>query len=135
MIMLTNEEEAALRKKYFPRVSWTENGPVRRLYKTRPAGEGDVLSILLALAERECFIAPGQRAVTGGAEECLDAFRSKAADKSIAMIFGDSIAAHWSDISLAPAEDGWQLMAVRSEEGENLVALAHGEGLLRFRRA
>lgn len=135
MIMLTNEEETALRKKYFPRVTWTENGPVRRLYKTCPAGEGDALSILLALAERELFIAPGQRAIIGGAEECLDAFRRKAADKSIAMIFGNSLAAHWCDISLEPAEEGWQLMAVRSEEGENLVALAHSEGLLRFKRA
>lgn len=134
MIMLTNEEEAALRKKYFPRVTWTENGPIRRLYKVRPAGEGDTLSLLLALAERELFIAPGQRAVTGGAEMCLEAFRQKAGDKSIAMIFGDGLAAHWSDISLEPAEEGWQLMAVRSEEGENLVALAHGEGLLRFKR-
>ena len=134
MIMSTNEE-AALRKKYFPRVTWTEDGPIRRLYKVRPAEEGDTLAILLALAERELFIAPGQRSVTGGAEVCLDAFRSKAADKSIAMIFGDCLAAHWSDISLEPAEEGWQLMAVRSEEGENLVALAHSEGLLRFKRA
>ena len=134
MIMLTNEEEAALRKKYFPRVTWTENGPVRRLYKTCPTGEGDALSILLALAERELFIAPGQRAVTGGAEACLDAFRNKAADKSIAMIFGAGLDAHWCDIALEPAEEGWQLMVVRSEEGENLVALAHSEGLLRFKR-
>jgi len=132
--MLTKEEEAALRKKYFPRVTWTENGPVRRLYKTRPAEEGDTLAILLALAERALFIAPGQRAVTGGAEACFEAFRSKTVDKSVAMIFGDSLTAHWSDISLEPAEEGWQLMAVRSEEGENLVALAHSEGLLRFKR-
>lgn len=133
--MLTMEEEAALRKKYFPRVTWTENGPVRRLYKVCPAGEGTVLEILVSLAERELFVAPGQRAVIGGAEECLAAFRSKAADKSIAMIFGASLEAHWSDVSLEPAEEGWQRMAVRSEEGENLVALAHGEGLLRFKKA
>ena len=133
MIMLT-DEETALRKKYFPRVTWTENGPIRRLYRVRPAEEGDTLAILLALAERECFIAPGQRAVTGGAEDCLEAFRSKASDKTVAMVFGNSLAAHWSDISLEPAAEGWQLVAVRSEEGENLVALAHSEGLLRFKR-
>lgn len=133
--MLTKEEEVALRKKYFPRVAWTEKGPLRRLYKTCPAGEGEVLSILLALAEREGFIAPGQRAVTGGAEECIAAFRQKAAEGSVALIFGTSLAAHWSDLSLEEDGEGWQYLAVRSEEGENLVALAHGEGLLRFRRA
>lgn len=135
MIMLTKDEEMSLRKKYFPRVDWTERGPIRRLYKTRPTEGEDVLEILLALAEREGFIAPGQRGIVGGAAECLAAFRQKGADRSIAMIFGRGMDAHWSDLSLEPAEDGWQLLAVRSEEGENLVALAHGEGLLRFRRA
>ena len=134
MIMLTNEEENALRKKYFPRVTWTGNGPVRRLYKVCPTGEGTVLEILISLAERELFIAPGQHAVVGGEEECLTAFQSKTADCTIAMVFGNSLEAHWSDISLAPAENGWQPMAVRSEEGENLVALAHSEGLLRFKK-
>ncbi len=133
--MLTMEEEAALRKKYFPRVTWGENGPVRRLYWVAPVEAGTVLEILRALGEREGFIAPGQRAVTGGAEECLAAFRGKAADPTIALVFGDGLDSHWSDIALAPAEEGWQLMAVRSEEGENLVSLAHCEGLLRFKRA
>ena len=132
--IMSTEEETALRRKYFPRVSWTELGPVRRLYRVRPAGEGTALAALLALAERAGFIAPGQRAVIGGAAECLAAFRRRAADPSVALVFGDSMAAHWSDISLAPAEEGWQLMAVRSEEGENLIALANGEGLLRFKR-
>lgn len=137
MIMLTNEEEAALRKKFFPRVEWTDNGPIRRMYRVRPAAEGEaVTDILLALGEREGFIAPGQRAVTGDAEACLAAFRQKATDRSVALIFGLEMAAHWCDIAVDAADaDGWQLIAVRSEEGENLTALAHGEGLLRFRRA
>ena len=136
--MLTKEETAALRKKYFPRVEWTERGPLRRLYRVRPAAEEgvSVTDILLDLGEREGFIAPGQHAVTGVAETCLAAFRQKAADKSVALIFGTEMAAHWCDIAVdAPDEEGWQLMAVRSEEGENLTALAHSEGLLRFKRA
>lgn len=135
--MLTDEETAVLRKKYFPRVEWTERGPLRRLYRVRPAGEGaSVTELLLALGEREGFVAPGQHAVTGDAGVCEDAFRQKAADKSVALIFGTEMAAHWCDIAVdAPNEEGWQLMAVRSEEGENLTALAHSEGLLRFRRA
>ena len=135
--MLTNEEAAALRKKYFPRVEWTDMGPVRRRYRVRPAAEGtSVTDILLALGEREGFIAPGQQAAVGDAGACEAAFRQKAADKSVALIFGMETAAHWCDIAVAdPDGEGWQLMLVRSEEGENLVALAHGEGLLRFRRA
>lgn len=137
MIMLTNEEAAALRKKFFPRVEWTEEGPIRRLYRVRPAAEGTgVTDILLALGEREGFIAPGQSAVTGDAGACFAAFRQKAADRSVTLIFGLEMAAHWCDIAVdVPDGEGWQRMAVRSEEGENLIALAHSEGLLRFKRA
>jgi hypothetical protein len=135
--MLTNEEQAALRKKYFPRVSWTEQGPVRRVYLVRTVTPGaDVIQTLIALAQREWFIEPGQRAVVGNADQTLLAFRSRATDKTVGMIFGAELGAHWCDLALgAPDEDSWQTMIVRSEEAENLVALAHNEGLLRFRRA
>ena len=136
MIMLTDEETAALRRKYFPRVEWTDMGPVRRRYRVRPAGAGKVTDILLALGEREGFLAPGQRAAVGDSGVCMEAFRRKAADKSVALIFGTELSAQWCDVAVAaPDGEGWQLLLVRSEEGENLVALAHGEGLLRFKRA
>ena len=125
----------ALKKKYFPRVPWTEDGPVRRLYRAR-AAEGGVLAVLAALAEREGFTEPGQETVSGGAEECLAAFQRKAAGEPVGMIFGETLAAHWCDIAADPPDgDGWQRMIVRSEEGENLTALAHNEGLLQFRKA
>lgn len=134
---MTGEEQAALKKKYFPRVPWTENGPVRRLYRANTAaGDGAVLAALAALAEREGFNAPGEAAVIGGAADCLAAFRQKAAGGRIGMIFGAALAAHWCDIAAGEADaDGWRTLIVRSEEGENLTALAHNEGLLRFRRA
>lgn len=138
MIMLTKEEQEALRKKYFPRVPWTELGPVRRTYLVRTAAGASeaVTEAVAALAEREGFIEPGQRAVIGDADAALAAFRARPADAAIGMIFGTEAAAHWCDISVdPPGEDGWQRMLVRSEEGENLIALAHAEGILRFRRA
>ena len=125
----------ALKKKYFPRVPWTEDGPVRRQYRAR-AAEGGVLAVLAALAEREGFTEPGQATVAGGAEACLAAFARKAAGEPVGMIFGETLAAHWCDIAADPPDsDGWQRMIVRSEEGENLTALAHNEGLLQFRKA
>ncbi len=134
--MLTNEELAALKKKYFPRVPWTEEGPVRRVYRVIAAQDGDVLSVLAELAVREGFTGPEERAVIGDAAACLDAFREKAAGGAVGMIFGAELSAHWCDIAAGKADaDGWRKLIVRSEEGENLTALAHNEGLLRFRRA
>ncbi len=134
---LTEEERKALQKRYFPRVPWGDQGPVRRRYKVRNADgvPGSPTDALIALAKDAHFIAPDQHAVTGGPEEGLEAFRHKAEDPSIGMIFGDSIDAHWCDIAVeAPDPEGWHRLIVRSEEGENLIALAHEEGLLRFRR-
>lgn len=130
-------EHEALKKKYFPRVPWTVNGPVRRRYMARPMdGSASVTEALAALARREGFTEAGQRAVCGGAEETFAAFRRKPEDSAIGMIFGTETAAHWCDIACgAPDPEGWQLLLVRSEEGENLTALAHAEGVLRFRKA
>ena len=124
-----------LKKKYFPRVPWGENGPVRRTYRAR-AAEGSALEAITSLAEREGFTEPGQEPVTGGAEACLAAFGRKAAGEPVGMIFGNTLDAHWCDIAAGPPDaDGWQRFVVRSEEGENLTALAHNEGILQFRRA
>lgn len=135
--MLTNEEEAALRKKYFPRVPWSEaDGPVRRAYLVRAADGSEAGAVLAALAESEGFTEPGQRSVTGDREVCSAAFREKAAGGAVGMIFGTETAARWCDIALDPPDGtGWQRMLVRSEEGENLTALSHALGLMRFRRA
>lgn len=135
---MTDEEFQTLKKKFFPRVAWTENGPVRRAYLVKPAAGAyaSAEEALAALAEREGFTAPGRRTVTGGAEETLAAFRAKARGEAVGMVFGTELSACWCDAALsAPDGDGWQKLIVRSEEGENLVALAHCEGLLRFRRA
>ncbi len=130
------DETEALKRKYFPRVPWTERGPVRRRYLARPAdGSGTVPEALARLAEREGFTAPGEATVIGGAEETFAAFRQKAAGGPARMILGTEPAAHWCDAACGPADaDGWQELVVRSEEGENLTALAHNEGVLRFRR-
>lgn len=134
MNAMTQDERAALIKKYFPRVPWTDDGPVRRQYLAKAVSGGDVTAALAALAEREGFTEPGQRTVTGDADVCLAAFRAKSSG-GVGMILGMEIAAHWCDIAAdRPDADGWQPLIVRSEEGENLLALAHGEGLLRFRR-
>ena len=126
----------ALKKKYFPRVPWdAENGPVRRVYRARAEGT-DVLDALVSLAEREGFTEPGQTTVTGGAEACLEAFREKAAGRPVGMVFGTETDAHFCDVALAPPDgDGWRRYLVRSEEGENLTALAHNLGLIQFKKA
>lgn len=128
-------DKDVLKKKYFPRVPWGENGPVRRQYRVR-AARGEAADVLAALAEREGFTGPGREAVRGGAAACLCAFEQKAAGAAVGMIFGTETAAHWCDIAVeAPAADGWQNLIVRSEEGENLLALAYNEGVLQFRKA
>lgn len=134
--MLTEEEREALRKKIFPRVEWTELGPVRRMYRVKAAEESEtVLEVLCDLARQEGFTAPGLQGVTGGAKETLEAFRKKAQGDDPGMVFGTGLDAHWCDIALdTPDSEGWQRLIVRSEEGENLIALAHNLGLLRFRR-
>lgn len=134
--MLTEEERDALRKKFFPRVEWTELGPVRRIYRVKAAEKSETtLEVLSALARQEGFTAPGLQGVTGGAETTLAAFRSKAQGDDLGMVFGTELEAHWCDIALdAPDSEGWQRIIVRSEEGENLIALAHNLALLRFRR-
>lgn len=135
--MLNEEERTALQKKMFPRVEWTELGPVRRMYRAKAADEAQsVLETLSALAKQEGFTAPGLPGVTGGSEETLEAFRRKAAGDDPGMVFGTDTQVYWCDIALdAPDSEGWQRLIVRSEEGENLVALAHNMGLLRFSRA
>lgn len=133
---LEDEALEALRRKYFPRVPWTEQGPVRRRYRVKAAEGESAAAELIRLAQNERFIEPGQSAVMGNARACLDAFGKKAADSSIAMVFGQGLDAHWCDIAFGPAdEEGWQEMIIRSEEGENLIALANAAGVLRFRRA
>ena len=135
-MMLTEQEYETLRKKFFPRVPWTDDGPVRRRYLVRATSEESVVDALIWLARSEQFIGPGQEAVTGGADACLVAFRKRAVDSGVAMIFGAELAAHWCDLALGePDDEGWQEMIVRSEEAENLIALAHARGILRFRKA
>ena len=132
----TNEREA-LRKRFFPRVPWTEKGPVRRRYMAGTAdGDCSVPEALARLAEREGFTEPGQETVLGNAAETEAAFRKKADGGAVGMIFGTETDAVWCDIACGPAgAEGFCEMLVRSEEGENLTALAYCEGLLRFRRA
>lgn len=133
--MLTDPEQEALRKKYFPRVPWTEDGPVRRRYLTKAASGEDVIAELVRLAQAERFIAPGRQAVMGNAAACLESFRRRGGEDTV-LIFGSGLDAHWCDLALGTADDeGWQEMIVRSEEAENLIALAHAVGALRFRKA
>ena len=122
----------ALRKRYFPRIPWTADGPVRRRYRAKTEGR-TVAEALEELALKEGFIAPGERAVSGGPEACLAAMRGRGERDT--LIFGDGAEAVWCDLALGPAEeDGWQELIVRSEEAENLTALAHAVGAVRFRR-
>ena len=122
----------ALRKRYFPRIPWTDEGPVRRRYMAKAEGK-TVAQALEGLALSEGFIAPGERAVTGGPEACLAAMQARGERDT--LIFGDGADAVWCDLALGPADgDGWQMLIVRSEEAENLTALAHNLGAVRFRR-
>ena len=123
----------ALRKKYFPRVPWTEAGPVRRRYRARAEGR-TVAQALEALALSEGFIAPDRRAVAGDGERCLTAFWT--GENEGTLVFGLGADALWCDLALAePDSDGWQALTVRSEEAENLIALAHAVGAVRFKKA
>lgn len=132
---VTDSDFERMKKKFFPRVPWTDEGPVRRMYLARPSGQTDILSVLEELAVREGFADARRRCVRGGAEPCLEAFCEKAGEGTVGLILGEEPAAHWCDVAVGiPREDGWQKLIVRSEEGENLTALAHNEGVLRFRR-
>ena len=129
-----DEELEALRRKYFPRVPWGPAGPVRRRYLARAAEDGrTVAQALEALAAAEGFIGPGQRAVLGDGAACLEAFRRRAGEDT--MVLGLGLDAHWCDFALGPVDEGgWQELLVRSEEAENLTALAHALGAVRFKR-
>lgn len=133
--VFADEALEALRRKFFPRIPWTEAGPVRRRYIARAAEPGrSVEDALAALAKAEGFIGPGEEAVCGGAETCLAAFRIRG-ERDI-LVFGRGLDVVWCDFALGPAgEDGWQELIVRSEEAENLTALAHAVGAVRFRPA
>ena len=121
-----------LRKRYFPRVPWGPDGPVRRRYLAQ-AADGDVAAALEALALSEGFIAPGGRAVQGGPEVCLAAFRQR--DGEDRLVFGRGQDVCWCDLALSePDDDGWQVLTVRSETAENLVALASASGAVRFKK-
>ena len=122
----------ALRKRYFPRILWTDEGPVRRRYLAKAEGR-TVAEALEALALAEGFIAPGERAISGGPEECLAAMQTKGGADT--LIFGQGLDVVWCDLAIGPADgDGWQMLIVRSEEAENLTALAHAVGAVRFKR-
>lgn len=133
--IFAEDDLEALRRKYFPRVPWTEAGPVRRRYRARAVREGQTVEDALeALAKAEGFVGPGQEAVSGGGAACLAAFRARSGRDIV--VFGRGLDVVWCDFALGPAgEDGWQELIVRSEEAENLTALAHAVGAVRFKRA
>lgn len=133
--VFAEDDLEALRRKYFPRIVWGTQGPVRRRYRTRAAEGQQVLQALDALARAEGFIGPGQRAVCADGDGCLRAMRQKGADESVAMVFGQGLDVFWCDLALGPVgADGWQEIVVRSEEAENLIALAHAVGALLFQK-
>ena len=122
----------ALRRRHFPRVPWGPQGPVRRRYRAKAEGQS-VAAALEALALAEGFIPPGGRAVQGGPEACLAAFRQADGGED-GLVFGQGLDVYWCDLALSePDGDGWQTVAVRSERAENLIALAHAVGAVHFR--
>ena len=130
--VFTDPALEALRKKYFPRIPWTAEGPVRRRYRALAQGRS-VAQALEELALAEGFIGPGRRAVTGDGERCLAAYQT--GENEGTLVFGLGPEAVWCDLTLwEPEEDGWQTLTVRSEEAENLIALAHSLGAVRFRK-
>ena len=130
--VFTDPALEALRKRYFPRVLWTDQGPVRRRYLARAEGR-TVEEALEALALEEGFIAPGGHAVTGDAAACLAAYRT--GGNGDTLVFGRGLDAVWCDLALSePDADGWQEMIVRSETAENLVALASAMGTVKFKK-
>lgn len=130
--VFTDPALEALRKRYFPRVPWTDRGPVRRRYLARAEGR-TVAEALQALALEEGFIAPGGHAVTGDAAACLAAYRT--GENGDTLVFGRGLDSVWCDLSLTePDAGGWQEMIVRSETAENLIALASTVGAVRFKK-
>lgn len=120
-----------LRKRFFPRVPWTDAGPVRRRYMAKAEGMS-VAQALEALALSEGFLASGSRAVFGGAEACLAAFQKR--QREDMLVFGQGLDVCWCDLALGePDQEGWQEIILRSEEAENLAALAHAVGAVRFK--
>lgn len=131
--VLDDPLQEAVRKKYFPHVPWTEQGPVRRQYRARASQGGDVLRALEALAREEGFIATGETAVFCDGRQSFSAFQAKG-DRDT-LVFGTGPEALWCDLAAGPpGEGGWQKLLVRSEEAENLVALAHAVGAVRFQK-
>ncbi|MCD8087428.1 MAG: hypothetical protein LUE22_02410 [Oscillospiraceae bacterium] len=130
---MTTEEMQALQKRYFPHAPWTEEGPVRRRYQVQ-AAQGDALGALTALAEEELLL-PGERIAAAAGEETLALLRRRDGGEPLALILGRGLDALWCDLALSPPDgEGWQTLLVRSETGENLIALAHARKALRFRR-
>lgn len=128
--------ERAVKKKWFPRVPWTKDGPVRRRYLVRAAEEGRTAeAVLEELAATEGFTAPDRPAVIGDAPACLDVYLRRETAGMAGLVIGRGLDAFWCDLALGePGTGGWRELIVRSETGENLVALAHAVGVLRFRK-
>ncbi len=133
--VFADEALEALRRKFFPRVPWTAAGPVRRHYFARAVQDGQTAAQALeALAIAEGFIGPGRRAAVGDGAACLEAFRRRG--EADMMVFGLGLDVFWCDFAFGPVDDaGWQEILVRSEEAENLTALAHARGAVQFRKA
>lgn len=130
--VFTDPALEALRKRFFPRVPWTDHGPVRRRYLARAEGR-TVEETLEALALEEGFIAPGCHAVTGDAAACLAAYRT--GGNGDTLVFGRGLDAVWCDLALSESDaNGWQELIVRSETAENLIALASAVGAVRFKK-